>query len=164
LQATPSGSKYFSGYQHRDTFAALTTPYAITFVAFSDFKGLFDKPHHMKLGKIMIFVSDIDAARTFYRDILGFPIKAETANRLDFVHEGVDFVAFKCEKDAVIEDYSNVARSVFVFEVESVENSMENLRIRGVNFLHDTPAENEFSRYAAFSDPFGNVHEIFELK
>jgi glyoxylase I family protein len=118
----------------------------------------------MKLGKIMIFVSDIGVAREFYREILGFPIKAETADSIDFVHEGVDFTAFKCEKDAVIEDYSNAARSVFVFEVESVENSMDSLRAMGVNFLHKTPAENEFSRYAAFSDPFGNVHEILEQK
>jgi len=30
----------------------------------------------MKLGKIMIFVSDIGTARGFYSGILGFPIKA----------------------------------------------------------------------------------------
>jgi catechol 2,3-dioxygenase-like lactoylglutathione lyase family enzyme len=118
----------------------------------------------MKLGKIMIFVSDIDTARSFYRDILGFPVKAETGDRLELVHEDVDFVAFKCEKDAIVEDYSSVARSVFVFEVESVEKSMESLRALGVKFLHEIPAENDFSRYAAFSDPFGNVHEIFQRK
>lgn len=118
----------------------------------------------MKLGKIMIFVSDIEEAKRFYRDVLGFPVKVEAENRLEFAHEGVDFIAFKCEKNAVIEDYSQIARSVFVFEVESVEKSLEALRAEGVDFLHDQPAENEFSRYAAFSDPFGNVHEIFERK
>ena len=118
----------------------------------------------MKLGKMMIFVSDIAKARAFYSDILGFPVKSETENRLEFAHEGADFIAFKCEKNAVIEDYSNVARSVFVFEVESIEKALTDLRAKGVNFLHDAPAENDFSRYAAFSDPFGNVHEIFERK
>jgi len=118
----------------------------------------------MKLGKIMIFVSDITEAKRFYRDVLGFPVKSEADNRIDFTHEGCDFIAFKCEKDAVIKDYSNVARSVFVFEVDSIEKALNDLRVRGVSFLHDEPAENEFSRYAAFSDPFGNVHEIFERK
>lgn len=118
----------------------------------------------MKLGKIMIFVSDIKEAKRFYRDVLGFPVKSETAVRLEFAHDGCDFIAFKCEKNAAVEDYSIVARSVFVFQVDSIEKALIDLRGRGVNFLHDEPAENEFSRYAAFSDPFGNVHEIFEAK
>lgn len=118
----------------------------------------------MKLGKMMIFVSDIAEAKRFYGDILGFPVKSELENRLEFVHEGVDFIAFKCEKDAVIEDYSNIARSVFVFEVDSIEKEILDLRAKGVKFLHDAPGENDFSRYAAFFDPFGNVHEIFERK
>lgn len=112
----------------------------------------------------MIFVSNISEAKRFYCDVLGFPVKSEAANRLEFAHEGCDFIVFKCEKDSVIEDYSNIARSVFVFEVDSVEQTMVELQKRGVNFLHEEPAENEFSRYAAFSDPFGNVHEIFESK
>ena len=118
----------------------------------------------MKLGKMMIFVSDLAEAKRFYCDILGFPLKSETDNRLEFVHEGCDLVAFKCAKDAVIEDYSQVARSVFVFEVAALDQTLSELRARGVRFLHEEPAENDFSRYAAFSDPFGNVHEIYEPK
>ena len=116
----------------------------------------------MRLGMMMIFVSDLAEAKRFYRDVLGFPLKAESGRRLDFVHEGCDFVAFRCEKNAPVEDYSRVARSVFVFEVPSVDEAMDDLRARGVRFLHDQPAENDFSRYAAFVDPFGNVHEIYE--
>ena len=112
----------------------------------------------------MIFVSDLAEAKRFYDGVLGFAIEAETENRLQFAHDGVDFIAFKCEKNALIEDYSNIARSVLVFEVESVQKALEDLRTKGVKFLHDRPAENEFSRYAAFADPFGNVHEIFERK
>ncbi len=118
----------------------------------------------MKLGKIMIFVSDLTEAKRFYCDILGFPLKSEKENRLEFIHEGVDFIAFKCEKDSMIEDYSNVARSTFVFEVESVEQKMSELSQKGVKLLHQLPNENEFSRYAAFCDSFGNIHEIFEQK
>lgn len=118
----------------------------------------------MKIGKMMIFVSNLDEARHFYGDILGFPVRDESESRLDFEHDGCDFVAFKCEKNAEVLDYGDVARSVFVFEVTSVDETMGNLRREGVHFLHSVPAQNEFSRYAAFSDPFGNVHEIFERR
>ena len=118
----------------------------------------------MKLGKMMIFVSDLAEAKRFYCDRLGFPLKAESADKLDFVHEGCDFIAFKCERNAIVEDYSRVARSVFVFEVASIDKALRDLRAKGVSFLHQEPAENEFSRYAAFLDPFGNVHEIYEPK
>ena len=111
---------------------------------------------------MMIFVSDLAEAKRFYCDVLGFPLKSESEGRLDFVHEGCGFVAFKCEKNAAVEDYSQVARSVFVFEVPSVDAAMNDLRAKGVRFLHEQPAANEFSRYAAFVDPFGNVHEIYE--
>ena len=118
----------------------------------------------MKLGKILIFVSDLLVAKRFYCDLLGFPLKAEQEGRLDFAHEGCEFTAFKCEKDTTADNYSNEARSVFVFEVASVDQALRELRAKGVRFLHDEPAENEFSRYAAFVDPFGNVHEIYEPK
>ena len=68
------------------------------------------------------------------------------------------------KKNVVVADYSNAARSVFVFEVESIEKVLAELRAKGVEFLHDEPAENDFSRYAAFCNSFGNVHEIFERK
>jgi catechol 2,3-dioxygenase-like lactoylglutathione lyase family enzyme len=118
----------------------------------------------MKLGKIMIFVPDLEEAKHFYCDILGFPLKAENDEGLAFAHTGCDFIAFKCKRSATVEDYSQVARSVFVFEVTSIDQALDDLRSKGVSFLHKEPAENEFSRYAAFTDPFGNVHEIFESK
>lgn len=118
----------------------------------------------MKLGKMMVFVSDIREAKRFYCDVLGFPLKSESENRLEFACEGCDFIAFKCEKNAPVEDYGNIARSVFVFEVSSIDAAFRDLRGRGVKFLHTKAAENDFSRYAAFLDPFGNVHEIFEPK
>ena len=118
----------------------------------------------MKLGKIMIFVSDLREAKRFYCDVLGFPLAEETEKRLSFVHQGCDFIAFKCAKESEIKDYSQTARSVFVFEVASIDETFAELKNKGVEFLHGEPTENEFSRYAAFRDSFGNVHEIYESK
>lgn len=112
----------------------------------------------------MIFVPDLEEAKQFYCGILGFPLKADNRNHLAFAHAGCDFIAFKCERSVTVENYSQVARSVFVFEVASIDQALADLRAKGVSFLHEEPAENEFSRYAAFTDPFGIVHEIYESK
>lgn len=112
----------------------------------------------------MFFVSDINEAEHFYCDVLGFQLKTKTENSIAFVQGNCDFIAFKCEKNAVIKDYSNVARSVFVFEVASIDKTFDDFCAKGVKFLHKKPSENDFCRYAAFQDPFGNVHEISESK
>ena len=118
----------------------------------------------MKLGIMMIFVTDLAVAKEFYCDVLGFPLLSEDGNQLEFEHLGARFVAFKCKTNATVEGYSTVARSAFVFEVKSVDEWMSKLSSKGVHFLHAEPAENDFGRYAAFADPFGNVHEIYEPK
>ena len=69
-----------------------------------------------------------------------------------------------CRQNGSIDHYSKVARSVFVFEVASINEALTDLRAKGVRFLHAEPAVNKLGRYAAFCDPFGNVHEIYERK
>jgi catechol 2,3-dioxygenase-like lactoylglutathione lyase family enzyme len=112
----------------------------------------------------MVFVSDLAEAKRFYGETLGFRLKREDARSLHFAHAGCDLVAFKCERNTSVQNYGNEARSVFVFEVPSIDRALQDLRDKGVEFLHAVPAENNFSRYAAFTDPFGNVHEIYEPK
>lgn len=116
----------------------------------------------MKLGKLMIFVTDLAGAKKFYGDVLGFQLKSEDDRSLEFEHKDCSLIAFKCRQNGSIDNYSEVARSVFVFEVASIDEALTDLRGKGVRFLHPEPAVNKFGRYAAFSDPFGNIHEIFE--
>jgi len=71
----------------------------------------------MNLGSVMMFVPDLAEAKRFYCEMLRFRLKGESNGRLDFVHEGCDFIAFKCERTALVADYSQVAPSVFVFGV-----------------------------------------------
>lgn len=116
----------------------------------------------MKLARLMIFVPDLEQARAFYSGTLGFPVSAEGDDHLVFGHEGAELVAFTCERAGSIGDYSNESRAVFVFGVPSLEAAMKELRARGVEFLHEAPAEGPLGRYAAFVDPFGIVHELQE--
>jgi catechol 2,3-dioxygenase-like lactoylglutathione lyase family enzyme len=56
----------------------------------------------MKLEKIMIFVSDLAEAKSFYCDVLGLPFESENENHLKFAHEGCEFIAFKLTKPCMI--------------------------------------------------------------
>jgi len=116
----------------------------------------------VKLSRIMIFVSDLTEAKRFYCEVLGFVLAEETETRLVFEHDGCPFVAYLCEAAVEVQNYSRESRSVFVFEVSSLDQQMTALREAGVAVLHDAPSENDQGRYAAFADPFGNVHEIWE--
>lgn len=116
----------------------------------------------MKLRQIMIFVPDLAEAKRFYCDILGFGLAEETDTRLTFDHDGCSFVAYLCDTGVEVHNYSREARSVFVFEVASLDQHVSALRGMGVTVLHDVPSENDQGRYAAFADPFGNVHEVWE--
>ena len=118
----------------------------------------------MRLLKLMMFASDLKRAKEFYENVLGFPLNSETENSLTFLSDDLNLTIFKCEYDSTIDNYAQTARSVFVFEVDSIAKEFANLKAKGVNFLHKIPAENENCFYAAFQDPFGNVHEIAERK
>jgi len=72
--------------------------------------------------------------------------------------------AFRCKKAGDVGDHANEALSVLVFSVQSIEEAFQDLRVKGVRFLHCAPAENELGRYAGFVDPFGIVHEILEKR
>ena len=113
---------------------------------------------------LLIFVSDLETAKDYYGNVLNFSLKAESKTSLTFISGDQDLIAFKCESDSLVENYSQTARSVFVFEVDSISEEFSKLKQKGVIFLHDKPSENEFCFYAAFRDPFGNVHEIVERK
>jgi catechol 2,3-dioxygenase-like lactoylglutathione lyase family enzyme len=116
----------------------------------------------MRLGRALIFVPDVARAKAFYRDVLGLSLRDETAERLVFAGAGWTLLVFRCDRTVSVGDYATEPRSVLVFEVQSIERAMSDLASKGVRFLHAEPNRNEFGRYAAFVDPFGNVHEVFE--
>jgi len=52
----------------------------------------------MKLGKMMIFVTDLAEAKQFYGDVLGFRLKSQDERSLEFEQEGCELIAFKCRQ------------------------------------------------------------------
>ncbi|MGH6958542.1 MAG: VOC family protein [Caulobacteraceae bacterium] len=119
----------------------------------------------MKLGLVMVLTPDLHEARTFYGDLLELPLKAEGQRELVFDMGGQALHVFRCEAPAPASArHGATAATVVVFEVASIEDRMRELRRRGVEFLHETPARNDLGGflYAAFRAPGGNVHELIE--
>ncbi|MEI9996815.1 MAG: VOC family protein [Rhizomicrobium sp.] len=116
----------------------------------------------MNLALLLIIVPDLARAKDFYGATLGFALKSETSERLIFAQGGADLVIFRGTTGAPPAIHGQAASTTFVFAVPSLAAAMRDLTSKGVPFLHETPARNEFGRYAAFRDPFGNVLELLE--
>ncbi|WP_404407182.1 VOC family protein [Jeotgalibacillus malaysiensis] len=118
----------------------------------------------MKLHMLTVFVTDFQIAKSFYSDVLKWTLVKEDSYHLEMMTEGTKVHFYLADRDTSPGDYSREARTVFVFETQDIENDMARLMSKGVIFLHTVPNENDFSKYAAFTDPFGNVHELCEMK
>jgi len=62
-------------------------------------------------------------------------------------------VAFTCERAGSIGDDSYESRVVLVFGVPSLEDAMRELKARGVEFLHEAPAERPLGRHGGVLGP-----------
>jgi len=118
--------------------------------------------HGLRFGKLLVFVTSLDEAKRFYGDVLGLSLAHEASDLLLFRQPDFELAIFACQQAATPDRYSQVAGSTFLFSLPSVEKAMQELRSKGVRFFHSEPAEGPLGRYAAFADPFGNVHEISE--
>ena len=116
----------------------------------------------MKLAAALVLTPDLDEARRFYRDVLGFKIDTERDGELVLTHDGVLLQVFKCDAPAPPQVHGSNAAQVLVFAVDDLETSMVDLKAKGVEFIHTEPGRNAYGRYAAFKAPGGLVHEIFQ--
>ncbi len=103
-----------------------------------------------------VAVTDLDAAREFYRDRLGLALLEETPVAIRFrVGDG---------QMSVRRGKPNAGQTVAHFEVSDLDAVMDELRARGVTFQeYETPktvngvAQLGPARGAWFEDPAGNV-------
>jgi lactoylglutathione lyase len=112
----------------------------------------------------VLFVKDLDRARDFYRNVIGL----EFAKNHDSFELGSD--AFVLIDHATADDLLGAAdvdhgpargaRSVIVTEVEDVDATYEELRSKGVEFIHAPQDRHCGMRCAHFKDPDGNAWEV----
>lgn len=118
----------------------------------------------MGLGQLMIFVSSLDQAKSFYVDLLGLEVAHDMSQDGGMlimkndgayltIHEGFQ------SKEVDIKD----CRIVPIFKVDNILSSRENLQKHGV-FLHGNITETPVHHYQIAKDFDGNWVEIGQFK
>lgn len=119
-----------------------------------------------KVCMIQINVSDMDQAIEWYCNILGFEVSKEHNYypvAVDLIHQGIRLLLHKVVKPTHI-DYPNVAQTLICIQTDDITASLNDFKNKGVELIHKTPLNFPAGKYAAFKDPFGNVHELVEFR
>lgn len=107
-----------------------------------------------------VYVRDIQQAREFYCDKLGFEITKEYGDCiLQLKNEGVTFIIEKIEGNFP----SGPCMTIGV-PTNDLGKEMERLRKSGVTFIHDTPQQFPEGIFAACQDAEGNLVELIEFR
>ena len=119
-----------------------------------------------KVCIIQINVSDMDKAIDWYSETLGFEVSKEHYHypvAVDLVHEGCRLILHIADKPTHI-DYPRIVQTLICIQIDNLTTSMNDLKNKGVEFIHGEPQSFPGGLFAAFRDPFGNVHELVELQ
>ncbi len=119
-----------------------------------------------KVCIIQINVSDMDQAIEWYCSALGFEVSKEHYNypvAVDLVHQGCRLLLHNADRPASI-DYPKVAQTLICIQTEDIASSMDDLKGKGAELIHETPQKFPGGLFAAFRGPFGNVHELVEFR
>lgn len=125
-----------------------------------------------KINLITIWTNNIITMKKFYHEVLGFNIKNDLGNYVEFQNHGVRFAI--CMRDVMYEysdDYKKKAEGQsfeLAFPCEDpndVDESYKHLIENGAVPIHEPQDMPWEQRTALFADPDGNIHEIFaEIK
>ncbi len=117
-----------------------------------------------RIAMIRINVADLDKAIAWYEKVLHLQVSSKNNHypvSVDLVHDGWRLLLHKTEQPASI-DYPKDSQSLICFRVDNLASEMQRLHDLDVEFLHNSPQNFPAGLFAAFRDPFGNVHELVE--
>jgi len=118
---------------------------------------------------VQINVVGLQAGIDWYTRVLGFTVSAEN----NFLHHGTTvqlehdqgfrLILHNATRPARI-DYPDDVQTMIVWRTDDLAETMARMKANGVEFIAAEPQEINVGRFVAFRDPFGNVHELIELK
>lgn len=124
-----------------------------------------------KISHIVLYVTDIDEALNFYRNVLGFKIHT------DEMFEGVRWLSVQASEQKELELIVMKARSaesralvgkqspdvpLFVMNTPDCNSEFERLKSQGVTFLAE-PTKRPWGLAATFKDLYGNVIHLVQI-
>jgi len=116
----------------------------------------------MESPSTLLVVQNIEISKNFYVNVLGLDLVEEHNDCMKFKVGHHEVLMFQGSKQATLYEHGYSANSTLIFTVSDIDNKINQLKSKGVFFVHETPNQNRWGRYAAFKDPSGIVHELFE--
>lgn len=123
-----------------------------------------------RINMISIVTADLPAMKDFYHQVLGFEIKLEMDNFVEFESEGVRFalstreVMVSATGDESYRQTSHGHTFELAFRLDSpqmVDQTFNDITSGGVKPIRP-PQAMPWGQYTAFfADPDGNIHELF---
>jgi len=107
-----------------------------------------------------VYVRDLQKAKAFYCDKLGFEIVREYGDCiLQLKNDGVTFVIEQIDGDFPSDPCITIG-----IPTTDLDREMERLRGLGVTFIHDAPQQFPEGVFAACRDADGNLLELLEFR
>ena len=118
------------------------------------------------IGAITLFVEDLEAAKRFYREVFGLPVKFEDDDSavFDFGSTIINLLKAAAAREpiapAAVASRESGSRLQLTIQVDDVDATCAELATRGVELLNG-PIDRPWGvRTASFSDPGGHIWEI----
>ena len=116
----------------------------------------------MRVNYAIVFVSDMKRSVTFYRDVLGLPLKFETAGWTEFATEGSTLALHATEETARPDDnYERPGRCRTGFCVPDLDEFHKRMVEKNVPCIQE-PKELFGARIAQYRDPDGMPLSVSE--
>ena len=109
------------------------------------------------LDFVLLHVPDIEQARTFYTEKMGFAVQDQQAGFVQFIqHEGIGAI-FALQEDAGASSHKGVE---LWWLVDSADATYATLVSHGVEIVSQ-PSDEPFGRAFSIKDPAGNMINMF---
>ncbi len=118
------------------------------------------------IGAVTLFVDDLEAAKRFYREVFGLPVKFEDDDSavFDFGNTIINLLKATAARELIepapVASRESGSRLQLTIEVDDVDGMCAELAARGVELLNGPMARPWGVRTASFRDPGGHIWEI----
>jgi lactoylglutathione lyase len=119
-----------------------------------------------KLRYALVFVSDMERSVAFYRDVLGWPLTCQTAERTEFAIEGTTLALHYASRPsgAAAVQGGIAGRCQLGFWVEDVEGFHRDMVAKGTPCIQPPTADVFWAKVAVYADPDGLPFSVAESR
>ena len=115
-----------------------------------------------ELSHAIIFVSDMARSVAFYRDVLGLPVRFESAKWTEFETPGCTLALHLADGPAVAsQNMAPAGQCQLGFSVEDIAAFHQEMIAKGVTCLQP-PEKEDFGTLAEYADPDGLPFSVVE--